>query len=89
MTIISISNRYSRAYSQQTGTQYRLFAVSGKYAASDFVLKYVFRAKSESFSFMKDNLWAVKGRFRAALADDDDVEWSDFAEAGSHFLNLC
>ena len=24
----------------------------------------------------EDNLWIVKGRYEAAVADDDEVEWS-------------
>ena len=36
----------------------------------------MFLEQNQRVFVYEDNLWAVKGRFKAALADDDDVEWS-------------
>jgi hypothetical protein len=36
----------------------------------------MFLEQNQRVFVYEDNLWAVKGRFEAALADDDDVEWS-------------
>jgi len=36
----------------------------------------MFLEKNQRVFVYEDNLWAVKGRFEAAIADDDEVEWS-------------
>ena len=36
----------------------------------------MFLEQNQRVFVYEDNLWVVKGHFEAALADDDDVEWS-------------
>jgi hypothetical protein len=36
----------------------------------------MFLDKNQRVFVYEDNLWAVKGRFEAAMADDEEVEWS-------------
>ena len=36
----------------------------------------MFLEKNQRVFIYEDNLWAVKGCFEVALADNDDVEWS-------------
>ena len=40
----------------------------------------MFSEQNQRVFVYEDNLWTIKGRYEAAMDDDDDVKWSIFQD---------